>query len=110
VAGSTLDISQIRSVTSTLSFGLGGGVDGDKDQVGLDDSLVDIGREEEVTSTAATNNLVQTRLVDGKFVRVPGCDSVGVKVDDGNLDVRVLCGDDGTCRTTCMTDNTPQLE
>jgi hypothetical protein len=57
--------------------------------LGLDDSLVDLGGEEEVFAAAASDDLLKTRLVDWelKVGRVPSVDTGLVEVDDGDLDV-----------------------
>jgi hypothetical protein len=46
---------------------------------------------------------VQARLVDGRVAGVPSADSGHVSVHNGDLDVRVLEGNDCGGRATCST-------
>lgn len=46
------------------------------------------------------DNVMQAGLVDGRVPRVPAADAVLVTVDDGDLDVGVLEGEDGGGRAT----------
>lgn len=89
---------QVSGVASTDTRGLGGCIDGDEDEVGFDDGLVDVGAEEEVLASALLDDLVEARLVDGQSVGVPLCNALRVHVDDGDLDVRALEGNDGASR------------
>jgi len=57
------------------------------DSLGLGDGLVDIGREEEISSSGLLDDLIESWLVDGEGVRVPGVDSGLVKIDDSNSDI-----------------------
>lgn len=74
----------------------------------LGDSLVDVSGEEEVLSTGTLDDLIESRLVDGEVVRVPGVNTRLVEVDDGHLDVGALGRDNGTggatdvASTDCM--------
>ena len=79
---------QVSSETSTDTGALRRSVDRDKDEVCLDDGLVDLGGEKEVLASLLLDNLFQTGLEDGKVVRIPGCDSVGVDIDDSDLAAR----------------------
>jgi hypothetical protein len=56
----------------------------------LSDALVNVGREEEVLAAGGLDDLIETRLVDGKVVRVPGVDTGLVQVDNRDLDVGAL--------------------
>jgi hypothetical protein len=60
---------------------------GGKDLLGLGDGLVDIGREEEISSSCLLDDLIESWLVDGEGVRVPSVDSGLVKIDDSNSDI-----------------------
>jgi len=77
---------------STETRLLGRGVDGDKDQVGLSDTLVNFGGEEQVSATTSLDDVNETGLVDGevKVGVVPGVDTGLVQVDNGDLDLRTL--------------------
>lgn len=57
------------------------------DLLGLSDGLVDIGREEEISSSGLLDDLIESWLVDGEGVRVPSIDSSLVKIDDSNSDI-----------------------
>lgn len=50
--------------------------------------------------TGDADNVVQAGLVDGRVARVPAADAGLVAVNDGDLDVRVLEGNDGCGRAT----------
>lgn len=92
-------VPQVSSVTSTDTGSLGGGVDGDKDEIGFDDGFVNICAEEEVSTSALLNDLVEARFINGKRIRVPLCDTLRVHVHNGDLDVRALEGNDGASRS-----------
>jgi hypothetical protein len=51
--------------------------------------------------TGDADNVMQAGLVDGRVSRVPATNSGLVAVDDGDLDVRVLEGEDCRGRTAC---------
>ena len=96
------DALEIGGEASTNTRLLGGGVDGDKDEVSLTDALVDVGREEEVPAACLADDVLQAGLVDGEVEvgGVPRVDTGLVKVDDGDLDLRALECDDGTRRAS----------
>ena len=73
-ASSALPVSQVRGLARSEAAGLGRGVDGDEDDVGLSDVFLDVGAEEEVFSAALFDDVVETWLVDGELVAVPGGD------------------------------------
>lgn len=79
------------------------GVDRDKDEIRLENALVDIGREKQVPSPRLTNDVLQPRLIDRQLVfrAVPGIDASLVQIDDGDSDMRAFESDNGTRRTTC---------
>lgn len=52
------------------------------------------------TVTGDADDVVQAGLVDGRVARVPAADTGLVAVDDGDLDVGVLEGNDGSGRAT----------
>lgn len=52
------------------------------------------------TVTGDTDDIVQTRLVDRRVLGVPAANASGVSVNDGDLDVGVLEGDDSGSGTT----------
>ena len=60
---------------------------GGGDLLGLGNGLVDIGREEEISSSGLLDDLIESGLVDGEGVRVPSVDSGLVKIDDSNSDI-----------------------
>lgn len=55
--------------------------------LGLGDGLVDIGGEEQVSSSSLLDDIVELGLVDGEVVRVPSVNSGLVEIDNGDLDV-----------------------
>lgn len=55
--------------------------------LGLGDGLVDVRREEQVSSSGLLDDIIQSGLVDGEVVRVPGVNSGLVQVDNGDLDL-----------------------
>lgn len=59
----------------------------------------DLGRS--ATITGNSDDIVQTRLVDRRVAGVPTSDTVGVSVDNGDLDVGVLESNDSSGRATC---------
>ena len=91
-SSSQFDVVQVCGETSAETALLGGGVDGDEDQVGFGDSLVDLGGEEQVSASALLDNVNQSGLVDGKVEVgvVPSINSGLVQVDNGDLDVRTM--------------------
>jgi len=60
---------------------------GGGDSLGLGDGLVDIGREEEISSSGLLDDLIESWLVDGEGIRVPSVDSGLVEIDDSNGDI-----------------------
>lgn len=122
-ASDSLKGSHVSGAASTDTTVLCGGVDGDEDNVSLADAASDVGAEEQVGRTLGqgrllasagveadgsgsaaitgnTDDVVQTRLVDGRVLGVPAADSGLVSVDNGDLDVRVLVGNHGRGGTT----------
>ena len=57
------------------------------DSLGLSDGLVHVGGEEKVLPPSSLDDLIETGLVDGEVVRIPGVNTSLVQVDDGDLDV-----------------------
>ena len=96
--GRIWDVLEVSSETGPDARLLGGSVHGHKYEVSLPDGLVDVGREEEVAAACLTDDLLEARLVDWELEvgAVPRIDAGLVEVDDGDLDVRTLEGDDGT--------------
>ena len=72
-------------------------VNGDEDQVGLLDSLVDVRREEQVLAASGPHDIFEAGLVDGQVEAraVPRVDTRLVQVHNGDLDLGALQGDDG---------------
>ena len=52
-------------------------------------------------SRATLNNLIQTRLMDGKVLGVPFSNPRSIFIDDGDADARVLEGNYGSSWPTC---------
>lgn len=130
-AGDGLEGSHVGGAAGTNTAFLGGGVDSHEDDVGLGDVAGDVSAEEEVglsssnrglallrddlvaglarnvgvaaAITGNADNVVQARLVDGRVAGVPSADSGHVSVHNGDLDVRVLEGNDCGGRATCST-------
>ena len=92
---------QVSSHTGTNTTLLGGGIYGHKDKIGLIDSTLDVSAEKEVLATAGAHDIVEAGFVDGQIVRVPGVDTALAQVDDGDLDIGALEGDNGASRATC---------
>lgn len=65
-----------------------------KYHISLSDVLVSVCAEEEVAATACLNNLLQTRLINGEVIGVPGLDPLLVDVNHHNLNVWALQGHD----------------
>ena len=105
-SGSQLDKVQVSGETSTETRLLGRSVDRDKDQVGLGDTLVDLGGEEQVPASASLDNINETGLVDGQVEVgvVPSVDTGLVEIDDSDLDVRALesAGHSKSRKTSCL--------
>ena len=72
-------------------------VNGDEDQVGLLDRLVNVRGEEEVLAAGRLHDIDQAGLVDWqlKVGAVPRVDTRLIEVDNGDLDLGALQGDDG---------------
>ena len=89
------DLLEIGGKASTNTTLLGRGIDRDEDEVGFKDSLVDVGREEQVTAARLLDDFEETGFVDGevKVGRVPSIDASLVEVNNGDLDMRTLEGD-----------------
>ena len=96
------DVLEIGGEAGTDTRLLGRGVDGNENEVGLANALVDIGGEEEVAAARLADDVLEAGLVDGEVEvgRVPRVDTRLVKVDDGDLDVGALEGDDGARRAS----------
>jgi hypothetical protein len=94
------NLRKVSSHTSTHTRFLGGSVDRDKDKISLLDGTIDISSEEQILVTTFKDNLIQTRLVDGKLVGIPSVNTGLVQVDNGDLDVVTLVSDDGTSWAT----------
>jgi hypothetical protein len=94
-AGSALPVGEVGSLASSKPTGLGGGVHRDKDNVSLSDVLLNISAEEEVPAPALLHNIIETRLVDRQGVTVPGLNAGLGDVDDDDLNVWALEGNDG---------------
>ncbi|GJN23258.1 hypothetical protein PR202_gb10892 [Eleusine coracana subsp. coracana] len=97
---STLPVGEVGSLSSTKTTGLGGCVHRDEDNVSLSDVLLNIGAEEEVLAPALLHNIIETRLIDRESVAVPGLDAGLGDVDNDNLNIRALEGNDCHCRAT----------
>ena len=95
LAGRLFPVLQIGGFARALAKGLGGGVDADKDDVGLGDVAVDLGGEEEVLAPGAEDDLIQAGFVDGQSIGLPGGDLFGVDVDDDDAVLGAVLGDDG---------------
>lgn len=104
-SGSQLDVVQVGSESSTETTLLSRGVNGDENQIGVGDSLVNLGREEQVSASAFSDNINQSRLVDRQVevLVVPGVNSGLVQVNNGHLDVGASQSNDGTGGTTDVT-------
>jgi hypothetical protein len=96
-----LEISRESSTDTAL---LGGGVDTDKDKIRLLYALVDVCREEQVTTTSLADNVLEARFIDGKFeVRaVPRIDTGLIEVNDGNGDVGAFKSNNSACGAACV--------
>ncbi len=92
-AGDGLDEAQVGGLVRADAEGLGRCVDADEDDVGVVDALLDRGGEEQVPPACLTHQFIETGLVDGQFIRVPGRDAVCVEVHHINADVGALGGD-----------------
>ena len=98
-----VDALEICSKSGSHSGLLGGSVHRDENQVRLTDTLVDVGGEEKVAATAAANDILKARLVDGEIEvgAVPRVDAGFVEIDDGDGDVRAFECDDSASRSSC---------
>lgn len=96
----TLYLRKVGSHTSAHTRLLGGSVDRDEDEVSLLDGGINVSGEEQVLATAIKDNLLEARLIDWELVRVPSSNAGRVYVNDGDLDVVALVGDDSAGRTT----------
>ncbi|RUP44172.1 hypothetical protein BC936DRAFT_149847 [Jimgerdemannia flammicorona] len=88
-------LRQISSHTSTHATLLCRSVDGHEDKIGFQDCTLDVGAEEQVFAASAEHDFIEARFVNGQVVGVPGVNASLAQVDDGDLDVGTLVGDDG---------------
>jgi hypothetical protein len=95
-----LNLRKISSHTSTHSRLLSGSVDRDEDEISLLNGAINVSGEEQVLSSAFKDNLIQTGLIDGKVIGIPSVNTSLVQINNGDLDVVALVGDDGTSGTT----------
>jgi hypothetical protein len=94
---------EIRSKASAYPRLLGGCIDRDENEVGVLDTLIDVGGEEEVPPSRLADNVFEPGFVDGKVIvgTVPGVDTSLVEVYNGHCDVRALERYHGTSRSSC---------
>ena len=95
-------LRKISGHSSAHTSLLGGGVDRDKDQIGIDNGLINVSGEEQVLATTGKDDLIKTGLVNGEVIRVPGIDTGLVQIDDGDVDVMALVSNNGGAGTTCL--------
>ena len=94
-AGGGLDVAEVRGAAGTDAVGLGGGADGDEDEIRGGDGTTDVGGEMEVAAAGGGDDFIEAGLIDREIVRVPGGDAFVVHIGDGDLDVRAFGGDHG---------------
>ena len=96
------DVLEICSKPGSHTGLLGGGVDGDEDQVRLANGFVNVGREEEVAAAGLPNDVLEPGFVDGelKVRAIPRINTSLIEVDNRDLDVRALERDYGARRAT----------
>lgn len=82
-----LAVFDVRGTAGSDALGLGRGVDGDENDVGIVNLGVNVGREKQVATAALLNDLGQTGLIDGQIVAVPGIDLLLGKVHDADTDL-----------------------
>lgn len=99
---SYVHVLEISGEASADTRFFGGGVYADENELGFQDGLVDICREEEIASTSLTDDILEARFVDRKFEvwRVPGVDTSLIEINDGDLDVGTLESDYRASGTT----------
>ena len=95
LARGLLPVLQVGGTSRALAEYLRRRVDGDEDDVGRPDAFSDVGGKKQVAAARPVNDLIQTRLIDRQRVAVPGLDTIGVLVGDGNLHVRAAVGNHG---------------
>ena len=93
---------EIGSKTSTDATLLCGSVDTDENKVRLLDGTVYVRREKQVATTCFFDDIVKAWFIYGQGVAgaVPGVDPSLVEVNDGDLDVWALQGNDRASRAT----------
>uniref|UniRef100_A0A8R7U5F2 Uncharacterized protein n=1 Tax=Triticum urartu TaxID=4572 RepID=A0A8R7U5F2_TRIUA len=89
-ARGALPVGEVGGLAGAEAAGLGGGVDGDEDDVRLAHVPLHVGAEEEVAAAAALDDVVQAGLVDGEAVAVPAGDARLGDVHHHHLHVRAL--------------------
>ncbi len=80
LAGGLFPVLEIGGHPGAEAEGLGRRVHADKDDIIFPDSPFDVRAEEEVPAARRLDKLIQTGLVNGEIVGVPGRDSLGVDV------------------------------
>ncbi len=97
--GDRLDETNIGGASGTHTKRLGGGVDTDENDIGATYRVMDAGGEEQIPAARRFDDVVQARLVDGKFVGIPGVNPLLVEIHDLHPNVGTLGGNHGHGRT-----------
>ena len=121
IAGRFFPVLQVRSLTGTVTEGLGRGIHRNKDNVRFFNGCRDIGAKEEVTATGTLHHVIEAWFKNRKIVAVPGINTGLVDIDYGHLDIRTLVGNNSHSGATdiaranaknlgIVTHSTPNLE
>ena len=90
-----LPVLQIRRSPGALTKGFCGSIDRDKDNIGVMDALLDLGRKKKIATSCLLHYFVQTGLIDRQVVTLPGRNTGRVDVNNGHLILGAAGGDHG---------------
>jgi hypothetical protein len=83
-------------------------VHGNENQVSFTDSAINVRSEEQVLSTTLLNKLIQSRFVDGQFIRVPSINAGLGNVANSDRNIWALVRNN--CATEKLISHQSQIE
>ena len=90
-----LPVLQIRGSPRALAKGFCGGIDRDKNNIGVTDTLLNLGRKKEIAAPRLPHHLVETGLIDRQVVTLPGRNTGVVDINNRDFAVRTAGGNHG---------------
>ena len=98
VASRLFPVLQVGSLSSSMPKSFCRSVHRYKNNVRFLDRRRNIRTKKQITATCALNNIIQTRFKNRKVFAIPGINTRLVNIDNSNLDIRALVGNNGHCR------------